>query len=134
MKNHQGVLVAKRMIAGQVIVTILSTILLGWFCVGNSTAMLSAILGGFVSILPTALFAGMLFRHHGARATKKIVSSFYRGEAAKIMFSMAMFAGVFSVFTVNPIVFFVTYILAQMIFWLVPVMTTSQQQNRPEID
>nr|WP_019215647.1 ATP synthase subunit I [Legionella tunisiensis] len=67
---------------------------------------ISAILGGLVAVIPSALFAKKLFHHQGARAARQIVKSFYIGEALKILSSVILFTLVFVLFKVAPLAFF----------------------------
>lgn len=92
-------------------------------CFAGKMGMLSAILGAFVYIVPNLFFMRKVFRHQGAIAAKKIVYSFYQGEALKIVFSLVLFAAVFALFNVEPWIFFGSYIgmqllilIAQLIF------------------
>ncbi|MCV2402037.1 ATP synthase subunit I [Marinomonas sp. C2222] len=45
----------------------------------------SFILGAMSSILPSIYMAWRIFGHKGARPAKEVVSSFYRGEAGKLV-------------------------------------------------
>ena len=85
-------------------------------------AGVSAILGGLVSIVPTAYFARKLFRYQGAHAARQIINSFYKGEALKIALTIILFALVFKFFNIIPLVFFAVYIMAQMVFWFAPLI------------
>ncbi len=120
VKNRQGLQGAQRLLICQLGITILLAIIC--LLLSGATAAISAILGGLVSILPNAFFAITMFRHQGARAAKKIVSSFYKGEALKLALTIIMFTLVFKYFTINPLVFFVVYIVAQMVFWFAPMI------------
>lgn len=131
LKNRQGLQGARRLLLCQLGITMLCVII-AVLCAGTKAAM-SALLGGMVSIIPSAYFASVLFRHQGAHAAKKIVSSFYKGEALKIMLSVTLFALVFKFFNVIPLVFFAVYIVAQMVFWFAPLIFDNKQ-NRPESD
>ena len=95
-------------------------------------AAISAGLGGLVSIVPNAYFARKLFQYQGARAARQIVNNFYKGEAMKLLLTVALFAMVFKWFNIVPWVFFVVYIVTQMVFWFSPLIFN--HQNRPESD
>ena len=120
VKNKQGLQGAQRLFLWQLGITILlaSTVLM----LSGTRAALSAVLGGVVSIVPNVLFAQILFRHQGARAARKIVNSFYKGEALKLLLTISMFGLVFKYFIITPPVFFLAYIIAQMAFWLAPII------------
>lgn len=93
----------------------------------------SAILAGLVCIIPNILFAWKLFYYRGARSAKKIVNSFYTGEAIKLFTAMVLFALVFMFTEIRPLVFFLTFIVVQMSIWFAPLFL-DKQQNRPECD
>ena len=118
VKNKQGIQGAQRLVACQLSLTVLLALIAVWY--SSKAAGVSALLGGLVSVVPNAYFAIKLFRHQGARAAKQIVSSFYKGEAAKIILSIVMFALVFKFANIIPPVFFAVYIVVQMVFWFAP--------------
>ena len=130
MKNQPGLRGARRLIVCQLGVTILLGTIALLF--GGRTAAGSALLGGVVCIVPNAYFAGKLFRFHGAGSAKKILNSFYSGEALKIILSIALFTLVFKFFNIIPLIFFAVYIVAQMVFWLSPLIFNDY--NGPESD
>ncbi len=119
MKNRQGLKGAKRLILCQFGIT--ACIALVAFLVSGGIASLSAVLGGLVSALPNAIFARKLFQYQGAHAAKKIVNGFYKGEALKLGLSIVMFMLVFKYCKIMPLVFFITYIVAQMVIWFAPL-------------
>ena len=131
MDNQQGVRGARRLFACQFAVTLLLAVLAMLF--SGVIAAESAILGGLVCILPNAYFARKLFRYNGAGAAKKIVDSFYRGEALKIFLSIALFTLVFKFFIIVPLIFFAVYIVTQMVFWFSPLIFVNNY-NGPESD
>lgn len=131
MKNRQGLQGAQRLIACQVVITILlATIAI---LLSGTLAMVSVLLGGLVSIVPNAYFARKMFQYQGAREAKQIVSSFYKGEAMKIVLSIALFAIVFKYFKIVPWMFFAVYITVQMVIWFAPLIFNNNR-NRPESD
>jgi len=95
----------------------------------DTRAARSAFLAGVVSILPSVLFAWKLFYYRGARSAKKIVNSFYKGEALKLLFAVFLFSLVFRFFTINPLVFFMTFIAVQLTMWIAPLLV-DKQKNR----
>ena len=120
VKNQQGLQGAHRLFAYQAIITLLFAIIamLG----SGATAAMSALLGGLVCIVPNMYLARKLFQHKGARAAKQIVNGFYKGEAIKIMLSIALFALVFSFINIVPLVFFAAYMVVQLVFWFAPLI------------
>nr|WP_255666567.1 MULTISPECIES: F0F1 ATP synthase subunit I [unclassified Legionella] len=99
----------------------------------NANAASSALLGGMVCIVPNAYFASKLFKYQGARSAKKIVNSFYKGEALKIVISIFLFTAVFLLFKITPLAFFGSYIMILMTHWFAPLIIVNKQ-NRPESD
>ena len=125
VKNQQGMQSARRLLLIQFGVTVF--IALVAVLVRNKTAAVSAVTGGLVCVLPNAYFVSKLFRHNGACAARQIVNGFYKGEALKLMLSVALFALVFKFLNVNPLVFFVAYIAAQMVFWFSPLIIVNKK-------
>jgi ATP synthase protein I len=117
LRDMQG---TQRLLLLQLCLTILTSAMTA--LVGNATMAISAMAGGLVCIVPNACFASQLFKYHGARAAKKIVNGFYKGEAMKIFLSVALFALVFKYLKINPLMFFATYIAAQTVFWFAPLI------------
>lgn len=99
----------------------------------GANAAISALLGGVVCIVPNAYFAKRLFKYQGARSAKKIVNGFYKGEAIKIILSIALFTTVFIWVKVTPLVFFAAYIMILMSHWFAPLIIINKQ-NRPKSD
>ncbi|SDW79372.1 F0F1 ATP synthase subunit I [Marinobacter mobilis] len=65
------------------------------FWLKSAVACYSAFLGGLVFLLPHGYFAFKAFRYSGARAAKQIMSSFYQGEAGKLILCAILFTMVF---------------------------------------
>lgn len=84
----------------------------------------SAVLGGLAYFLPNAYRSYSVFRYQGARAARLILKGFYKGEMVKFLMSVLIFAGVFAISTVNPMIFFGTYIGMQMLVWFAPLLIT----------
>ena len=120
MKNQRGLQGARRLLICQLSITVLFAAIA--LLLSSTTAAMSALLGGMVSIVPTAYFAIKLFRYQGARAARQIVNSFYKGEALKLILTIVLFALVFKFFNIIPLVFFATYIVVQMMFWFAPLI------------
>lgn len=94
----------------------------------NINSAFSALLGGLVCIIPNALFARKLFKYQGARAARKIVNNFYKGEALKIVLSIIFFTLVFMFCKITPLAFFATYVLVQMSHWLAPWIIVNKRK------
>ena len=91
-------------------------------CYAGVMGVKSASLAGVTYFIPNALRTYRIFRHQGAQAARLILKGFYQGEALKFGLSIALFAIVFSRYTVNPMVFFSTYIGMQVLAWVMPVL------------
>ncbi|KTD07682.1 F0F1 ATP synthase subunit I [Legionella jamestowniensis] len=119
MKDKRGLDGVRRLLVAQLMICVLIALvlLLTW---GRKEA-LSALLGGLVAIIPTALFARKLFRYQGARAARQIVKGFYVGEALKIVTTIGLFTFVFMSFKIAPLAFFLTYIVVLMSHWFAPL-------------
>ena len=126
LRHEQGMRGAQRLLLIQFSVTLLIALLM--LLIGDKTASLSAIAGGIVCVLPNTYFAIKLFRYTGARAARKIVNGFYQGEALKLMLSAALFAMVFNCLTIAPLVFFVAYLAAQMVFWFATLIIANKNR------
>jgi ATP synthase protein I len=94
----------------------------------NAKAAYSAVLGGLVAIIPNAFFAAKLFKYQGARAARQIVSSFYKGEALKIILSMLLFTLVFVFCKITPLAFFASYVLVLMTHWFAPWIIVNKRK------
>ena len=118
MKNQQGLQGARRLFVGQLILTGFSSLMFGlWY---GSVGALSATLGGLTCAAPTACFAYMLFRDAPSSASRQIMGRVYRGEALKLGLSMALFALTFGCVNTIPMVFFVVYVVVQLMCWAAP--------------
>ena len=117
-------IVAQIILAQLIITILLAGILLLKF---GSAVALSALLGGFICIVPNLYMVYKLFIYTGARATKKIVSNFYKGEVGKLMITVLGFTMTFTlVESVNHLTVLLTYIVTQAAFWLTPLMTAKK--------
>ncbi|WP_051546071.1 ATP synthase subunit I [Legionella lansingensis] len=129
MKDKRGVGGVKLLLATQLILSLL--LALGLLLFFGEKEAISAVLGGMVAIIPSALFARKLFQYQGARAARQIVRSFYLGEALKLLSTIALFTLVFISFKIAPLAFFFTYIVVLMSHWFAPLFFVNKQ-NRPK--
>ena len=84
----------------------------------NTNVAMSSIAGGLASIVPTIMFAMILFRYPDTAAAKKILNGLYLGEFCKIIIAIIMFSIIFMALPIHPMYFFITYIIVNMSFWL----------------
>lgn len=113
---------------------LIQLILTAGFCILSTVIYgrdygVSSLLGGLVCIVPNIWFAIKLFKYRGAHAAKRIVNSFYKGEAGKIIISVILFAAVFSLVKVKPLFFFVSYILILITHWFAPLIIDNNQHR-----
>jgi ATP synthase protein I len=83
----------------------------------------SALLGGFICLIPNAYFAFRMFRYTGARAARQIVRSFYAAEVSKLMLTAIFFGVAFA--TIDALVapaLFLGFIAVQLVNWLAPLL------------
>jgi len=113
----------KRLFAVQLWLTL---IMCGLFAVfQGGPAAYSAAIAGLVCILPNVYFAIKFFKFQGARAAKKIVNAFYKGEAMKLVLTFVLFALAFAALDAVPLPFFLTYIMVQLVAWVAPWIITN---------
>jgi ATP synthase protein I len=91
----------------------------------------SVVLGVSVCFAPSVCFAWFVFRYQGAGRVRQAVNAFYRGESMKFVLTAILFAVVFvKVEQINVMVFFASFIVAQLISWLVAGFTIGQRPNK----
>ena len=82
----------------------------------------SAALAGLAYLVPNTYRTIRVFRYQGARAARLILKGFYQGEMVKFALSVLLFSSVFKYCTVNPTLFFGTYIGMQMLIGFAPIL------------
>ena len=108
-------LVVRRLLLAQLAMAVLFPIALLPF---GTIAAKSAALGGIACLVPSLAFAYRAFRFSGARSARKILSSFYSGEALKLVLTALIFALIFiNVKTLNVAALFGGFILVQSVIW-----------------
>ncbi|WP_028389387.1 ATP synthase subunit I [Legionella fairfieldensis] len=131
MRDRLGVSGTRRLLLIQLMISVLISLVL--LLVFGKKEAISALLGGMVVIVPSFFFARKLFHYQGARSARKIVRSFYLGEAQKFFLSIILFTLIFIKLKIAPFAFFFTYITVLMSHWLAPLIFANKQ-NRPESD
>jgi ATP synthase protein I len=81
----------------------------------------SALAGGFVSVLPSLVFALYAFRYMGASKAEQVFDSIKRGNGLKFLLTVCLFALVFKYFSVMALPFFCCYVLVMFTQWLAPI-------------
>ncbi len=90
------------------IVACLAAIGWGW----DRALALAIIYGSAIFIIPNAYFAWQSFRYMGAAQSKLVIQSFYKGQTAKFILTVVMFAALFAI--VKPAlvaIVFISYML-----------------------
>ena len=82
----------------------------------------SAFCGGFISIIPNAVFAYKAFKYAGASSSKKVMESFFMGEKLKLGLTALLFALSFKFLPVAPVPLFGTFFVVMMMSLLTPVL------------
>ncbi|MRI33411.1 F0F1 ATP synthase assembly protein I [Endozoicomonas sp. OPT23] len=107
-----------RVVVAQLLATFCLALLVLPF--GNIEAV-SALAGGLACSIPNAYLVWQAFRYRGAGSAKKIVRSFYQGEAGKFMLTAAAFTLIFVLFpSVKPLPLFSAFVLIQAVSWFTP--------------
>ncbi len=87
----------------------------------------SAALGGFIGILPNILFAYKAFKFAGARASKKVVESFFSGVKQKMILTALLFALAFKFIVLIPLAFFGMFCLVMAMPLITPFIIKQQR-------
>lgn len=82
----------------------------------------SLLLGSIICVFPAGCFAANFFGLSGALAAKQIARAFYRAELIKWLLTAGLFALVFKYVPVEPISLFISFIINQVLLWLVPLL------------
>lgn len=101
-------------------VVIIMLVSLG-FVVGGGQKALSSALGGLAAFIPNIYFA---LRISGAEEqdARKILNSFYVGEAVKLFLTVAIFILIFQIPNIEIIPLFTGYVSALSVFWFALLM------------
>ncbi|MTI14016.1 F0F1 ATP synthase subunit I [Sansalvadorimonas verongulae] len=109
-----------RVIYAQMAATVLVSVA---FLASGRTAAVSALLGGMICFVPNAYLVFRAFSLSGARAARKIVNEFYKGEAGKFFLTCCGFALVFAlVRPLDAVALFGAFVLVQAVNWFTPAL------------
>lgn len=109
---------AKRLFFAQLSLVLMLSV---WVCITRSRAdAASLFLGGITWLLPQVMFAQQLFKDARARFAKLSLQRAYRAEASKLAFSAILFAVVFRFIKVEPLPFFLGYLMVYSTNWFAP--------------
>jgi ATP synthase protein I len=93
--------------------------------------VLSALLGGLVSVVPTLYFVWRGLRTRDGRRPRVSVMNLYQAAMGKFGLTVALFVLVFvAVPPSNPAFFFVAYVAAQLMHWLTPWLARERSTPR----
>ncbi|AXS83796.1 MULTISPECIES: F0F1 ATP synthase subunit I [Marinobacter] len=100
------------------------------FLLRGQVAGYSALLGGLIFLIPHGYFAFKAFRYAGARSARKIMSSFYQGEAGKLILCAILFTMVFKwIQPLDVAALFLTFAIMLVTNWLTPLLAGSNTQQ-----
>jgi len=105
---------AYKIVGIQLILTVILTAILSVYI--SQESAYSALLGGFIFILPNAYFVRCAFRGKGQQSPDSVLRWFYMGEAGKLILTGVLFAACFVlVKPLNVPALFGVYILMMII-------------------
>jgi F0F1-type ATP synthase assembly protein I len=107
---------AGSVVLGQVVVTAVAAILC--FAVWGRTPGLSALAGGGISVIASAVLAIIGFSAPAGAAPETIARKFYLGEGMKLAVTVATFVAVFLTMKVSFLALFGTYIATLFVYWI----------------
>ena len=107
---------AGSVVLGQVVVTVLAAAIC--FAVGGRTPGLSALVGGGISVIASAVLAIIGFSAPAGAAPERIAKKFYMGEVVKLAVTVGLFVTVFVTMKVSYAALFATYIATLFVYWI----------------
>lgn len=118
--------VAKRVLTTQALTTLAMSLM--WL-LDSTVASASSLIGGLVCIIPNGVFVLHTHRHGGAQSAKKIMTTYYQGEALKMLLTAGLFASVFIFLSVQFLPLFTTFTACLLSFPIVGITTGIKKQN-----
>jgi F0F1-type ATP synthase assembly protein I len=103
-------------VLGQVVVTVLAAIIC--FAVWGRIPGLSALVGGGISAIASAVLAVIGFSAPAGAAPESIARKFYVGEGTKLAVTVALFVAVFVSMKISFPALFGTYIATLFVYWI----------------
>ena len=107
---------AGSVVLGQVVVTLVAAAIC--FAVWGRVAGLSALAGGGISAVASAVLAFFAFRSPAGAPAERVARAFYVGEGLKLAVTVALFAAVFVTFEVSFAALFGAYIATLFVYWI----------------
>ena len=103
-------------VLGQVVVTVVAAAIC--FAVWGRSAGLSALMGGGISVVASAVLALIAFSSPAGASPDSIARKFYVGEASKLAITVALFVVVFVNVKASFVALFGTYIATLFVYWV----------------
>jgi ATP synthase protein I len=103
-------------VLGQVVITVLAAAIC--FAVWGRVAGLSALVGGGISAVSSAVLAFFAFGSPAGADAARVARAFYVGEGLKLAVTVALFVVVFMTFKVSFAALFGTYIATLFVYWI----------------
>ena len=111
-----------KILAAQALITLIIG-LLAWL-LADFKAAYSALTGGGINILATAVFAARVFSVKPGAPARRVARAFYIGEVIKFLVTVGLFLAVLRWMDVSFLPLFITYAISMLAFWLVLLITT----------
>ena len=103
-------------VLGQVAVTVVVAIIC--FAMWGRVAAWSALVGGGISTLASAVLAVIGFGSPAGAPAERVARAFYVGEGVKLAVTVALFVVVFLTMKVSFAALFATYIATLFVYWI----------------
>lgn len=116
---EKAFVVISKVLGYQVLIITLTTLFVA-IILGGAKACSSA-LGGLAAFLPNLYFGIRVYKSAG-QPSKKILNSFYIGEAGKLLFTGLLFLMIFQLPNIEIVPVLIGYILALSVFWFALLM------------
>ena len=107
---------AASVVLGQVVVTVVAAAIC--FAVWGRSTGLSALVGGGISAIASAVLAFFAFRAPAGAAAESVARAFYVGEGLKLAVTVVLFVVVFVTMKVSFAALFGTYIATLFVYWI----------------
>jgi ATP synthase protein I len=103
-------------VLGQVVVTVVAAVIC--LTVWGRTAGLSALAGGGISAISSAVLALIGFASPAGAGPERVARAFYVGEGVKLAVTVALFVAVFLTMKVAFAALFGAYIATLFVYWI----------------
>ncbi len=103
-------------VLGQAGVTVIAT--LAALGLGGGRAALSALAGGGIATAGSLAMAALVFGRTAGASAPRALSTFYVGEAVKLVVVIVLFVVVLKVMRVAPLAMFATFAATFLVYWI----------------